>query len=234
VRYSTFCPKAIGMKGLYMPDTTASRSIIIRLVPKLASEQVEEFKFEDDDDFLTSRRKALRWAGDVAEQLKNAEPAMPFGFTNRPAASWRLLFAISDLAGGNFPKRARNAAPQLLVSRENSGSEGIRLLTALQTIFQSCKLITSDDLQRMLTLDDEGEWSNFRGRGPISKRQVAVLLEPFGLRPKVIHPQRGSTAAARGYQAEWFTEAFARYLPPTAATVAKRTSVQPPHKKPRK
>jgi Protein of unknown function (DUF3631) len=112
-QFDPFCPKIVGMKGLALPDTTASRSIIVKLWPRMPQEKVSDFTFADDNDFVTLRRKAMRWAADNVATLQDACPIMPPGFGNRLAANWRLLFAIADLAGGSLPKRARTAAMKL-------------------------------------------------------------------------------------------------------------------------
>src|SRR5262245_52166009 len=101
---STCSAPAIGMLGLNLPGTTASRAIVCRLWPKLPTEQVAEFRHIDDDDFTALRRKALRWAADSAAALRDADPVMPSGFGNRVAANYRLLLAIADQAGGVWPR----------------------------------------------------------------------------------------------------------------------------------
>ena len=41
------------------------------------------------------------------------KPLYPANFTNRLQANWRLLLAIAELAGGQWPKQAREAAARL-------------------------------------------------------------------------------------------------------------------------
>ncbi len=56
---------------------------------------------------------------------------MPAGFGNRLAANFTLLFAIADLADGDWPKRARAAA--LRLTREHDEpSWGKKLLAAFR------------------------------------------------------------------------------------------------------
>jgi len=43
------------------------------------------------------------------DQLREAEPDMPV--EDRPADTWEPLIAVADLAGGDWPARARKAAP---------------------------------------------------------------------------------------------------------------------------
>jgi len=49
--FDPFCPKIISMKGLDLPDTTASRAIVCKLVPKLESEKVAFFRQTDTEEF---------------------------------------------------------------------------------------------------------------------------------------------------------------------------------------
>src|SRR5262249_56349414 len=96
----------------------------------------------DDDDFTTLRRKLMRWAADNALLLKDANPVMPPGFSNRVTANWCLLLAIADVAGGLWPAWARAAAVNLSHMRHQP-SERLRLLAALQPIFATREQIPS-------------------------------------------------------------------------------------------
>ena len=117
--FDPFCPKVLGMVGLALSPALASRCIVCKLQPKLPSEQVADFGHDDDDDFRALRRKAMRWAADHAVTLRDACPVLPPGFGNRLRMNWNLLLAIADLAGGAWPKRAREAAIKL--SRSATG-----------------------------------------------------------------------------------------------------------------
>jgi len=217
--FSPFCPKVVAGVNLLLPKTTLTRAIPIKLLPKLPDEEVEAFKHVDDEDFTTLRRKLTRWATDNAA----ARPAMP-GLNNRMAMNWELLLAIAELAGGDWPKRARAAAVKLGRERREP-SENKRLLARFRELFTKHGAeLTSADVQRWLTADQDGEWADFRGRGPISQRQIALLLDPYDIHPDVIHPS--GRKADRGYKVEWFTTAFKHFLgkPPTRnrTTVRKR------------
>jgi hypothetical protein len=226
--FDVFCPKIVGMKGFDLPSTTASRAIVIELFPKLPEERVEDFKFTDDDAFMTLRRKLARWSMDNAAALKDATPMMPPGFGNRLAQNWRLLFAIADLTDD---KQAARAAAVKLSRKTVKRSEGVRLLDALRRMLaDACdetlpgslmprfapiaEVITSDEIVRRLNADPEAEWRAFRGRGPITQRQVAALLAAYNIHPGVVHPTKRSDLSRRGYRREQFDEAFRRYLPP--------------------
>jgi hypothetical protein len=209
--FDAFCPKVIGLLGLNLPGTMASRAIVCMLWPKLPSEQVADFRHVDDDDFRTLRRKLMRWAADNALRLKDANPVMPPGFSNRVTTNWCLLLAIADLAGGLWPAWARAAAVNL--SHNHQPSERLRLLAALQPIFATREQIPSAELVAQLTADPDGEWAEFRGRGPLSQRQIATLLAGFEIFPVVLHPTKRASLSRRGYRRSQFDDAFARFLP---------------------
>jgi hypothetical protein len=97
-------------------------------------------------------------------------------FNNRIRNNWQLLWAIADLAGGEWPKRARAAALELETERDEP-SEGLRLLAAIRDIFGTREAMTSADICAALVVDPSGEWANFRDKGPISQTQLAVLLK---------------------------------------------------------
>jgi putative DNA primase/helicase len=197
---------------LALPKTTASRTIIIRLVPRLPDEKIEDFNHADDDTFITLRRKLMRWAVDNAQALKDARPIMPTGFANRLRMNWHLPLAIADLAGDKFAKDARAAAVKLSRQRQDP-SEGKRLLAAFQAIFATRHEITSDEVMKRVNADPTGEWSEFRNGGPITQRQIAALLSHYEIFPVVLHPTKRSDVSRRGYRREQFTEVLARYLP---------------------
>jgi Protein of unknown function (DUF3631) len=200
------------MKKLSMPDTTQSRCIICLIWPKLASEPVEDFTYRDDDDFKVIRRKLLRWAIDNAVTLRAAKPALPPGFNNRVRTNWKWLLAIADLAGGEWPKRARNAALELETDRDEP-SEMARLFAALRDVWGEAQKRTSKSLCAALAAHPSGEWANFRGKGRISQHQLAALLRPFGIRPEHnLHLAGHATDNQGGYLRSQFKNAWARLL----------------------
>jgi putative DNA primase/helicase len=199
--YDVFCPKIIGLKGMKVPKTTASRFITIKMLPRLPEETIEDFPFVDGPEFVEIRRKLARWATDNAVALGGAKPEQPPGFHNRLAANWRLLFAIADHAGGDWRKRARQAAVKL--SHEHAGlSQGRRLLAALQEIYTNRAEIPSAEIVQLLAADPDAEWCEYRGRTPISQRQLALLLKKYEIYPSFsIQPSAqicpGTAIAAR-------------------------------------
>ena len=59
---------------------------------------------------------------------------MPPGIFNRVADNWRSLLAIADLAGGDWPARARRALEVIQLSVEDE-SIRVQLFTDIRTVF---------------------------------------------------------------------------------------------------
>jgi hypothetical protein len=205
VEYDPYGTQAIAMKGLNMPDTTLSRCIPCMIWPKLPTEVVEDFNYVDDDEFRTIRRKLTRWTVDNAAALRDANPKSAPGFNNRIRQNWRTLLAIADLAGGDWPKRARAAALELREEDSSEPTDGIKALVAMEQLLRGREKITSAKICAALTADPTSEWCNFRGKGPISQTQFAALLKPYQ-----IHPVK--LTSLNGYRREQFKTAFARLL----------------------
>ena len=207
VEYDVYGTQAIGMKGLNMPGTTLSRCILCMIWPKLPSEVVDDFNKRDDEEFVTLRRKLLRWSVDNAVTLQAASSGRPAS-TIASEITGSLLWAIADLAGGEWPKRARAAALELETERDEP-SEGLRLLAAIRDIFGTREAMTSADICAALVVDPSGEWANFRDKGPISQTQLAVLLKEYRIRTEKVSP---AGIRLNGYFRAQFKNAFARLL----------------------
>jgi putative DNA primase/helicase len=213
--YDPFCPKILGILGkTKLPRTIASRSIILRMWPKKPEEKAEDFAYADDPEFSTLRRKLARWAADNVSIIKELKPPQPPSFNNRLSANWKLPLQIAQHARGGWPDQARRSA--IYLSRTPyEPSIGVQLLAALRAMFvQNRTEITSEQVLQELLADPDSQWHEYRGRGPITKNQVAALLKDFEICPVVVHPTKRADFSRHGYRAAQFEDAFARFLPP--------------------
>ena len=218
--FSTFGPKAIGMKGRNLPDTTLGRSIVIEMRRKKSNEHADNFEHVDDGELITTRRLLARWAADNVKALVAAKPALPEGFQNRLAANWRPLLAIADATGGEWPELARAAAKAL--SKIDTESEGTALLSDIKSIFaaRAVDRLASADLVAALHALEDRPWAEFgRSEKPISPNQLARLLKAFVIVPGTIRTDAGTP---KGYKLEAFVDAFDRYLPFGASKTPQR------------
>jgi putative DNA primase/helicase len=217
--YSTFCAKAIALKGKKAPDTILSRAIFVTMKRRTRAEPVADFAHVDDDGFRRLRSNLARWAADNGAALGLATPAMPDGFMNRTAANWKLMFAIADSLGGDAGDRAREAARRIL-GVTDATSAGVALLQDIKSHFDRSTLdyVTSKARIADLTADPEKQWAEWSRGKAITEKGVAGLLHEFRIVSKSVGPH----AEAKGYRKADFDDAWARYLPSEEPQEAER------------
>jgi hypothetical protein len=203
-----FAPVALaGLREL--PDTLASRAIIVRMRRRAPDEHVEPWRERHVKPQAESiYRRLAGWCEGI--DLTHVEPDMPPGIIDRAAECWEPLLAIADAAGGLWPQRARQAAVGLITGgRDDLVSPGVELLAHIQDAFGAEQALPTEQLLQRLHERPESPWRDIRGK-PLDDRGLARRLKPFGIRSKVI---RLAGRTPRGYQAEQFHEAWRRYLP---------------------
>jgi Protein of unknown function (DUF3631) len=213
--FSTWTPKAIASIGK-LAATLRDRSIIIPMKRKKRNVRVSKLRAQDDQDFMTLRRKAARWGADNIEVLTDARPSLPEELNDRAADNWESLLAIADLAGGEWPNLARQAAIALSGDSEmEAESVRVMLLRNIRTVFETLdtERIPSEVLVAELVKDGTGPWGSYGRTGkPITQSQVAGLLAEHQIRPRGV---RIGNRTPRGYLRESFLGAWEAYLPPS-------------------
>ena len=219
----------VAMAGLGdLPDTLMSRSVIIRMRRRAASEVVEPFRHRVHADEGWQLRDELGlWAEKFGPMLAVEYPKLPDGIADRNADMWEPLIAIADAAGGAWPERARVTAVTLVTESQQGGptaSLGIRLLADLHTIFTNSgleKIPTADLLEALVKLD-EAPWGDLRGK-PLDARGLARRLSPYGVKPAT---HRVGEMVFKGYVASDLHDPWSRYLgSPSPDTVTSVTAV---------
>jgi hypothetical protein len=211
--FSVFCPKALaGIRDL--PDTVADRAIPIRLKRRAPHEPVERFRRREAEEAADALYEWLRsWGERHVPVLAEARPDLPDEIDDRAWDFWEPLFAIADLAKGDWSQKARAAAIALSGSEtRDDSSAGVRLLADVRAIFgrRGTDRIASTALVADLHEIEEAPWGEWYGK-PITTHGVAKLLSPFDIRPRTVRLDDETTA--RGYRLDQLEEAFARYLP---------------------
>jgi Protein of unknown function (DUF3631) len=211
--FSTFTPKAVAMKGRNLPETTLTRCIEIKMQRKRADEPKSHFDHLDDDELADIRSQMARWAEDHKMDLIRANPDLPSGFYNRLGDNWRLLFAIADVIGGEWPEKVRTAAAVISRTAGDTSSTGERLLADIRAAFDEVagtNSLSSAVLVEHLTADANGPWAEWSNGKPLTPAKLARLLKNYGIAPANICPE----TRLRGYARAWFEDAWGRYLAP--------------------
>src|SRR5262249_34187971 len=110
--YKAFAPAALAGIGS-LPGTLLDRSVSIPLVPAKPGEITEHFDPHKTEIETVLARKLARWAQPNFTALKTCEPVLPPAAYNRLGDNWRPLFAIAQIAGGDWPALAVEAFTSL-------------------------------------------------------------------------------------------------------------------------
>ncbi|MGW6784422.1 DUF3631 domain-containing protein [Streptomyces sp. NPDC054987] len=216
---------AVAVAGLgSLPDTILTRSVIIRMRRRARNEHVEPFRQRlHEKEGHALRDQLAVWAEQVRGKVQGAWPEMPEGVTDRPADVWEPLIAIADAAGGDWPKRAREACVQLVKASQtdDKGSLGIRLLTDLRdhVMVGVDRLPTIAVTDRLNALDD-APWADLQGK-PLDSRRLARMLADYMTadnEPIASRNIRTAGGVLKGYYSADLHDAWQRYCPPPSVT----------------
>ena len=212
---STWCPMAFASIGKLTP-TLESRSIVIPIERKRPDERITPIRADRMDDFDDLARKVARWAAD--HNLSGFDPVIPDALRNRNADNWRPFFIIADAIGGEAPDRIRSIACTLDGERELTTKE--QLLGDIKVVFDdkgADKLSSQVIIDELAKMEDR-PWPEWRSDKPITQRQLAAQLKPFGITPNTI--RLDSNATPKGYTRAQFQNAWSRHLPPDTSATA--------------
>jgi Protein of unknown function (DUF3631) len=213
--FPVFCAKGFAGIGRYLPDTLADRTIRIRLERRTRDEPLERFRRRDvvpEAEML--RDRMADWIEPQIEELRRLRPELPEELDDRAWDYWEPLFAIAELAGGDWPERARAAALELSGGevREDE-SLSIRLLSDIHDVFERSD---SDSIRTSALIDElaaieEAAWGDWFGKR-ISAQALSRLLRPYGIKTMPVYLQN-EAKTVRGYKRDQFAKAWERYLP---------------------
>ena len=228
--YDVFCPKVVaGIATGKLPDTIRDRAVVVPMARKLKSERVERLRRRRLTEEVEALRDELRlWAQRHIRALERYDLPGPLEeISDRMEEAWEPLLAIADLAGGDWPDRARQAALALSGRGEvEDSSIGVVLLAAVHDAIGDAPAMFTEDILDAINLNEElpfGGWSDGRG---LDARTLAKKLRPYGIKPR--GTIRIGDNTKKGYRAQDMRDAWRRYLPAMHAAVASEETTEPP------
>ena len=223
--FNVFAPAVLCGIGA-LPGTLHDRSIVVRLERAKPGELRERFDSRRIECETELCRKLARFCADNKARLEACEPPLPSGAFNRLADNWRPLFAIAEIAGGDWPQRAAAAFSKLTAKTDaDAQGMGAMLLADIQQVFNetSAERTFSKSLVEALCAMTDRPWPEAHKGKPISETWLARRLHTFGVASKTL---RIADGRGKGYEATDFADAFERYLPATGES--KRDTVTTP------
>jgi hypothetical protein len=203
----TFAMAALAGIG-ELPDTITDRAVVVKMRRRAPGESVDRFRARRDGEPLKDLGTRLgAWVRAHLDELRDAEPDMPV--EDRAADTWEPLFAIADLAGGDWPKRAAAAALRLTAEDDTDTTLGARLLADLRDVFGVAAAMHGDTILSALHNISEAPWGDYFGR-PLNARDLAKLLRPYGVASAQV---KIGGDGRKGYRRDHLYDPWQRYLP---------------------
>jgi hypothetical protein len=209
--FKVFAPAVLCGIGA-LPGTLHDRSIVICLERAKPGELRERFDSRRVERETELCRKLARFCADNMARLESCDPAMPSGAFNRLADNWRPLFAVAEIAGGDWPQRAAAAFAKLNSQDDDAQGLGVTLLADIRQAFEEYRAekMFSKTLVETLCAMTDSQWPEAHRGKPITENWLARRLRAFGISSRTL---RIGDDRAKGYELAEFAEAFERYLP---------------------
>ena len=213
-RLDTFAMAMLASIG-DLPDTIMDRAVVVRMRRRAPGEHVAPYRTRRDAPPLNRLRdRLIRWVREHLGELQHAQPQMPL--EDRAADTWEPLIAVADLAGGDWPARARTAAQAMTAAeaqQEEDTSASVRLLSDLREVFDQAdaEALYSATILDALHKLDEAPWAEWYGH-PLRPRELATMLRDYGVRPRDVR-EHGTGPQRKGYTRADLHEPWARYVP---------------------
>src|ERR1043166_4198961 len=205
--FSSWCPKAIATIG-HLPDTLADRCIIIRMQRKTNQEECDRLRNLVAEPL---RRKCKRFVMDHEPEIAAAQPELPDELNDRATDIWEPLFALADLAGGDWPQKARQAAVGLSASAQESNPISSLLLDIfiLFTVAPGHRLFTRDLVFQLNARSPDRPWAESLKGKPVTDLWLAKQLRPYSIKSRTIWI---GDEHAKGYEEQDFEDTMRRYV----------------------
>jgi Protein of unknown function (DUF3631) len=214
--FSTWTPIVVAGIGR-LPSTLDDRSIKIRLQRKPRSLKLTRFRADKANGISPIGRKLARFVLDNKIAIGGADIEPPEELHDRAADNWRPLLSLAEVAGGEWPERARRAALALEDSELAAEDLCVELLADVRQIFDAQKvpakretLFSSELLSALLSMMDRPWPEAGRNGRALTERGMADLLKPFSIRThKTV---RRDQRTGKGFRRAEFEDAFSKYL----------------------
>ncbi len=213
--FDPYGPKVLGGIG-DLPETVADRSVRIAMRRALP-EELAALNYaggrEIDAACKSVQPLVARWANDVEDRAATLRPERVEGLNARAMDAWEPLLALAELAGGEWPEKAREAAVVLSGEREadaDSGGLARRVLYDCHEAFGDAERLSSAELVAGLRSMQDSPWRTLDGSG-LDASTLSRLLRRYEVRPEKLRVP-AEASPVRGYRRAVFVDPWARYV----------------------
>jgi hypothetical protein len=201
-----------GLNRAKLPDSLKSRIISVHIKRRLPGDEISDFRKRYAEAEAKPIREALaEWCEQVEVKIDLDALSMPDDIRDRDADVWAPLFAIAQIAGGNWPKRAADAARWFVGERADASadSSGLRLLRDCAELLKTSHTCEPDWLRGQLFNMSDAPWGSWGKNGNgLTTFELKRWLKDYGIKPYAV---RTGGAPVKGYHLKQFEKELARY-----------------------
>ena len=192
---------------------------------KMPGEKCDRMRHLNPAEF---RHRCADFVREHSEKIAQAQPEIPATLNDRAGDIWEPLFAIADLAGGEWPALARQAALKLSGYDDDITLIGYFLADIRMVMLNSnVDRVLSRDLIRLFNPMHNRPWEDLRRGREINEYWLAAKMRDLGIRPRYM---RHENTTARGYTLADVESAFRRYVPNPAQANDEQNEASPDKK----
>ena len=154
--------------------------------------------------------QCAKFVAEHSDQIAKARPAIPDSLNDRAADIWEPLLALADIAGGDWPAKAR-AAAEGLNARAHDSNPIASLFLDIMFLFlrDDRERIFTKDILQALNWKRDRPWSELRRGKELTDMWLSQKLRPYGVKPRTM---RIGDELGKGYAIADLIEVFQRYV----------------------
>lgn len=207
---------AVAMAGLgkaRLPGPLVDRLVKIPMEPAKLNESPQRFRQRVLESEHRTYRDALAEFCAYAEGKIDLDAVtIPEGLSGRDIDNWEPMLALAEVAGDDWPKRARAAAVWFCAVKAmtKQDSLALRLLKELVEYLQEVQKASTSQIYQHLANKSGAPWRDFKF---FNESWIRTTLYEFPGAPRQGRIRIGQIRE-QGFHIDWFGELIERYLPP--------------------
>jgi hypothetical protein len=218
--FNAYCPKCFAGIG-QMPDTVASRSIVIEMRRKRPGDNVEPFRRRAvKEAALPIKTKLEAWkAQSVSDKLRTIRPAPLACLEPRQNDIAEPLLCIAQLAGDGWLQRLIEALQAVFKAASvEDGSVGVTLLSDIRAVFDERRTdkVSSKIMAECLCEIEGRPWADWNHGKGMTANNLARQLKKYRIGSEKI---RIASETVQGYRRGDFEDAWTQFCPILIPTV---------------
>lgn len=211
--YATYGAKAMaGIDTGFLPDTVVDRSIVIRMSKtRQATQRLRPHVAAAESAPLANTLE--QWSLIVLDELAKIQLELPAELSDRACDAWEPLMQIGELAGGEWPSRARLAAQALSGAPDGTidAPAGEELLPGLANVIGARAPLTMDDAEEFVyqrKQEKKAKRAEVESRHGFASRANCGVCGRYKPAPADICPHCGDAPLQHNGDAHEFNRAY--------------------------